>query len=159
MKSCRIQPFKKPIPSLYESLRLRGGSVAMFRAIRDAFTAFRRQGKEFDAIKAQRSAMQAQLEAYKADSAAQLRATEAQTLQLLNGLVERLELDRGKLRLDKEEVRRQVRNIEAALQGELSVQMQEKMNELMRLAAKGEYNVFDPNSVGVKRSARDTETE
>jgi len=103
--------------------------------------------------------MQAQLEAYKADSAAQLQATEAQTLQLLNGLVERLELDRGKLRLDKEEVRRQVRNIEAALQGELSVQMQEKMNELMQLAAKGEYNVFDPNSVGVKRSARDTETE
>ena len=103
--------------------------------------------------------MQAQLEAYKADSAAQLRATEAQTLQLLNGLVERLELDRGKLRLDKEEVRRQVRNIEAALHGELSVQMQEKMNELMQLAAKGEYNVFDPNSVGVKRSARDTETE
>ena len=71
--------------------------------------------QEFDAIKAQRVAMQQQLEAYKADSAAQLKATETQTLELLSGLVERLETDRGKLRVDQEEVRQQVRNIEAAL--------------------------------------------
>jgi hypothetical protein len=103
--------------------------------------------------------MQQQLEAYKADSAAQLRATEAQTLDLLNGLVERLETDRGKLRVDQEEVRQQVRNIEAALQHEMSAQMREKMDELMELAMKGEYNVFDPKLAGVKRTERNTEKE
>lgn len=103
--------------------------------------------------------MQQQLEVYKADSAAQLAATEAQTLELLNGLVERLEQDRGKLKVDQEEVRQQVKNIEAALQGELSAQMQEKMTQLMELASKGEYNVFDPKLGRVKTSTRDTEKE
>ena len=93
--------------------------------------------QEFDAIKAQRVAMQQQLEAYKADSAAQLKATETQTLELLSGLVERLETDRGKLRVDQEEVRQQVRNIEAALQSEMSAQMRAKMDELMELASRG----------------------
>ena len=92
--------------------------------------------------------MQQQLEAYKADSAAQLKATEVQTLELLNGLVERLETDRGKLRVDQEEVRQQVRNIEAALQSEMSAQMRAKMDELMELASRGEYDAFDS-----KRSA------
>ena len=95
--------------------------------------------------------MQQQLEVYKADSAAQLAATEAQTLELLNGLVERLEQDRGKLKVDQEEVRQQVKNIEAALQGELSAQMQEKMTQLMELASKGEYRNW-----GGSRRARGT---
>ena len=115
--------------------------------------------QEFDAIKAQRMAMQQQLEAYKADSAAQLKATEVQTLELLNGLVERLETDRGKLRVDQEEVRQQVRNIEAALQHELSAQMRAKMDELMELASRGEYDAYDPKLAGVKRVDRDTDKE
>ena len=119
--------------------------------------------QEFDAIKAQRVAMQQQLEAYKADSAAQLKATETQTLELLSGLVERLETDRGKLRVDQEEVRQQVRNIEAALQSEMSAQMRAKMDELMELASRGEYDAFDPKRsaslAGVKRTERDTDKE
>lgn len=103
--------------------------------------------------------MQQQLEAYKADSAAQRKATEVQTLELLNGLVERLETDRGKLRVDQEEVRQQVRNIEAALQHEMSAQMRAKMDELMELASRGEYNAFDPKIAGVKRARRDTDKE
>ena len=103
--------------------------------------------------------MQQQLEAYKADSAAQLKATEAQTLELLNVLVERLETDRGKLRVDQEEVRQQVRNIEAALQHEMSAQMRAKMDELMELASRGEYNAFDPKIAGVKQTRRDTDKE
>merc|ERR1712205_162438 len=89
----------------------------------------------------------------------QLKATEAQTLELLNGLVERLETDRGKLRVDQEEVRQQVRNIEAALQHEMSAQMRAKMDELMELASRGEYNAFDPKIAGVKRTRRDTDKE
>ena len=115
--------------------------------------------QEFDAIKAQRVAMQQQLEAYKADSAAQLKATEVQTLELLNGLVERLETDRGKLRVDQEEVRQQVRNIEAALQHEVSAQMRAKMDELMQLASRGEYDAFDTKLAGVKQADRDTNRE
>ena len=115
--------------------------------------------QEFDAIKAQRMAMQQQLEAYKADSAAQLKATEVQTLELLNGLVERLETDRGKLRVDQEEVRQQVRNIEAALQHEVSAQMRAKMDELMQLASRGEYDAFDTKLAGVKQADRDTNRE
>lgn len=107
--------------------------------------------------------MQQQLEAYKADSAAQLKATETQTLELLSGLVERLETDRGKLRVDQEEVRQQVRNIEAALQSEMSAQMRAKMDELMELASRGEYDAFDPKRsaslAGVKRTERDTDKE
>ena len=103
--------------------------------------------------------MQQQLEAYKADSAAQLKATEVQTLELLNGLVERLETDRGKLRVDQEEVRQQVRNIEAALQSEMSAQMRAKMDELMELASRGEYDAYDPKLAGVKRVDRDTDKE
>ena len=115
--------------------------------------------QEFDAIKAQRVAMQQQLEAYKADSAAQLKATEVQTLELLNGLVERLETDRGKLRVDQEEGRQQVRNIEAALQHEGSAQMRAKMDELMQLASRGEYDAFDTKLAGVKQADRDTNRE
>ena len=115
--------------------------------------------QEFDAIKAQRMAMQQQLEAYKADSAAQLKATETQTLELLSGLVERLETDRGKLRVDQEEVRQQVRNIEAALQHEVSAQMRAKMDELMQLASRGEYDAFDTKLAGVKQADRDTNRE
>jgi hypothetical protein len=37
--------------------------------------------------------------------------------------------------------------------------MQEKMTQLMELASKGEYNVFDPKLGRFKTSTRDTEKE
>ena len=118
--------------------------------------------QEFDAIKAQRVAMQQQLEAYKADSAAQLKATETQTLELLSGLVERLETDRGKLRVDQEEVRQQVRK-HLALRRRWAAAVRAKMDELMELASRGEYDAFDPKRsaslAGVKRTERDTDKE
>ena len=176
----------------------------MFKAIRDAFSAFRRQGQvrrrrnglagvpslgtchrapraprdprrtnrttdpspphsetrprrqEYELIRKQRAAMQQQLETFQAESAAQLKASEEQTLEVLNGLVEQLKTKRGSMKIDQERVREQVSHIEQALQGQLSEKMREKMDQLMELAQKGEFNPYDPKLGGVTREPRDT---
>ena len=112
--------------------------------------------QEYELIRKQRAAMQQQLETFQAESAAQLKASEEQTLEVLNGLVEQLKTKRGSMKIDQERVREQVSHIEQALQGQLSEKMREKMDQLMELAQKGEFNPYDPKLGGVTREPRDT---
>ena len=112
--------------------------------------------QEYELIRKQRAAMQQQLETFQAESAAQLKASEEQTLEVLNRLVEQLKTKRGSMKIDQERVREQVSHIERALQGQLSEKMREKMDQLMELAQKGEFNPYDPKLGGVTREPRDT---
>jgi hypothetical protein len=80
-------------------------------------------------------AMEEQLETFRATSAAQMKTSEQQTLDMLRGLVEKMEKSRGEMKIDQQAVREQVNNIETALEGQLSQKMRETMDKLMDLAS------------------------
>ena len=79
--------------------------------------------------------MEEQLETFRATSAAQMKTSEQQTLDMLRGLVEKMEKSRGEMKIDQQAVREQVNNIETALEGQLSQKMRETMDKLMDLAS------------------------